>query len=71
MTKRINVGDGLGLPNPITTGSLVDEFALTDPFYSLGGLRTVDYTNLDAIPDWDGTNIDYARNDRVESTVDY
>ena len=41
---------------------------MTDPFYGLGGLRTVDYIDISSIPAWDGENTDYVRNDRVDST---
>ena len=72
MAEIIQPGPGkLRLPNAITTSLIVDRYALFDPRHGLGGLRTVDYINIDAIPDWNGTDtgVDYARNDRVESTM--
>ena len=65
MTEKINVGRGLSLPSPITVSDEGDIFALTDPFYGRGALRSVDYINIPAIPAWDPA-IDYLQAERVE-----
>ena len=67
MTRKITIQQGVGLGRGITTGIEDDQYALTDPFYSLGGLRSADYISFAAAPqpEWDPSAV-YSTDDPVK-----
>ena len=69
MAKRLIPTDGIQLALPLTPGSETDTFAVVDPFYSLGGLRTADFRSPTDVPIWDVT-ITYVTGERVRVGTD-
>ena len=69
MAKRLIPTDGIQLALPLTPGSETDTFAVVDPYYALGGLRTADFRNPTDVPIWD-VAITYVTGERVRVGTD-